>query len=310
VSDANPGRRPLGRTGLVVSAVGLGAGRLGDASLGEREAEALLRGALDLGISLFDAAPSYGLAEDRIGRHLADRRSSFVLSTKLGYGVEGIPDWTGPCITAGVERALRILRTDVIDVAHLHSCPRAVLEQGEVVEALRRAVEAGKVRAAGYSGEGDALAWAVRSGAFAVVQASVSLCDPGSSRGILREARERGLGVLAKRPLAGAPWRPGAAVDDATRCYAHRWRALALPIPSGQEMETALRFCLHHADAALLGTRRLDALRDAVEAALGPLEDGWRGLIEATLTARAGGWEGQVLPFPAQRPSPGRPRPS
>jgi aryl-alcohol dehydrogenase-like predicted oxidoreductase len=84
-------------------------------------------------------------------------------------------------------------------------------------------------------------------------------------------------------------------VDDATRRYAHRWRALALPIPAGQELEIALRFCLHHADAALIGTRRLAALQDAAEAAArGPLEDGWRGLIEATLTARAGGWEGQI----------------
>lgn len=280
---------------MTVSAVGLGAGRLGDSTLEDHEAEALLRGALERGVTLIDTAPSYGLAEERIGRHLADQRGSFVLSTKLGYGVEGFEDWTGACVTAGIERALRVLRTEVLDVAHLHSCPLRVLEQGEVVVALLRAVQAGKVRAAGYSGEGDALDWAVRSGAFGVVQVSVSLCDPVSSRGILLEARARGIGILAKRPLAGAPWRAGAIVDDATRVYAHRWRALTLPIPPGQELSTALRFTLRHADAALLGTRRLDALQEALDAAAqGPLDDGLQGFLEATITARSTGWDGQT----------------
>ena len=47
----------------------------------------------------------------RIGRHLAHRRQEFVLSTKVGYGVEGVPDWTYDCIVQGVERALRLMRT-------------------------------------------------------------------------------------------------------------------------------------------------------------------------------------------------------
>lgn len=279
----------------MVSAVGLGAGRLGDSSLEEHEAEALLRGAVERGVSLIDTAPSYGLAEERIGRYLSDLRGSFVLSTKVGYGVEGFEDWTGACVVAGIDRALRVLRTDVLDVAHLHSCPLRVLEQGEVVVALLRAIQAGKIRAAGYSGEGEALAWAVYSRAFGVVQASVSLCDPVSARGILAEARSRGIGVLAKRPLAGAPWRSDAIVDDATRVYADRWRALTLPIPPGQELDTALRFTLHHADAALLGTRRLPALQEALDAAArGPLDDGLQGLLDATVIARSRGWDGQI----------------
>src|SRR5262245_45771224 len=110
--------RPYGDSGLFVSALGLGAGQLGDARLPEDEAAALLHGALDAGIFLIDTAPSYGLSEERIGRHLGARRRQAVISTKLGYGVPGVPDWTGPCITAGVEQALRVLRTEVIDIAH------------------------------------------------------------------------------------------------------------------------------------------------------------------------------------------------
>lgn len=285
--------RPLGATGISVSRVGLGTGRLGDPALSERQVEALLWGALDRGVTLIDAAPSYGLAEDRVGRYLSGRRRSFTLSTKLGYGVAGVADWTGACIEAGVDRALRVLRTDVIDIAHLHSCPRAVLERGDVVEALLRAVRRGKVRAAGYSGEGDALEWAARSGAFSVLQASVSLCDVGASSATLREARARGLGVLAKRPLAGAPWRAGP-TDGAGEVYRRRWRSLGLRVAPGGELRVALPFCLLYADAALVGTARLSSLDEACEAAACPLDDGMRGLLDATLAARGRGWEGQI----------------
>ena len=81
------------------------------------------------------------------------RRDEFVLSTKVGYGIPGYDDWTGPVIAAGVDAALGRLRTDRIDVVHLHSCPLDVLERGEVVAALQATVTAGKVRVAAYSGD-------------------------------------------------------------------------------------------------------------------------------------------------------------
>ena len=76
--------RPFGNTGLEVSAVGLGTGQIGDPKLGEDLVEELLLGALDAGVTLIDTARSYGLAEERIGRHLKHRRDEFVLATKGG----------------------------------------------------------------------------------------------------------------------------------------------------------------------------------------------------------------------------------
>ncbi|WP_225414506.1 aldo/keto reductase [Stigmatella hybrida] len=99
-------RRPLGNTGLEVSPLGFGAGPVGSETLSDTEAEALLHGVLDAGINLLDTAPSYGRSEERIGRVLASRRREAVVSTKCGYGVPGVEDWTGPCITLGIERAL------------------------------------------------------------------------------------------------------------------------------------------------------------------------------------------------------------
>ncbi|HEX2689575.1 MAG TPA: aldo/keto reductase, partial [Kofleriaceae bacterium] len=79
--------RPFGRTGLRVPALGLGAGEIGAAELDEREVEALLRTAVELGVTLIDTARSYGLSEERIGRYLGPVRDQVVLSTKVGYGV-------------------------------------------------------------------------------------------------------------------------------------------------------------------------------------------------------------------------------
>ncbi len=296
--DALP-LRPFGATGLEVPPLGLGAGPAGDPGLSEAEAERLLGTALDEGIALVDTAPSYGLSEERIGRHLARRRGGFVLSTKLGYGVPGVPDWTGPCITAGVERALRLLSTDVLDVAHLHSCPLDVLLRGDVVEALSRAVCAGKARVAAYSGEGDALAWAVDSGAFGAVQASVSVCDQGSLDGPLARAAARGLGVLAKRSLANAAWSgaPPTPGDAAAAAYRERWSALSLADLGLEPAELALRFTAFApgVSSALAGTRTPERLRTlAAIVRKGPLADEIVAEVRRRWRERGAGWPGMI----------------
>lgn len=254
------GLRPFGATGLAVPPLGLGAGPVGDGSLDDAEAGRLLHGALDLGLSFVDTAPGYGLSEERIGRHLSGRRSSFVLSTKLGYGVPGVPDWTPECIARGVDQALSRIRTDVLDVAHLHSCPLETLRHSGVVETLLDAVRAGKVRVAAYSGENDALEWAVSSGAFGSVQCSVNVCDQRSL------GATRGLGVVAKRPLANTPWNPSAAHPDdaAAAAYRTRWAALRLDDLGLPPAELAIRFAAFApgVSTAIVGSRRLSHLAE------------------------------------------------
>ncbi len=98
--------RAFGKQGFSVSALGLGAGPIGDPALDEAQVGALLNQALDLGITLIDTARSYGLSEERIGRHLAHRRHQFILSTKVGYGIRGHKDWTYACVSAGIDAAL------------------------------------------------------------------------------------------------------------------------------------------------------------------------------------------------------------
>lgn len=297
--SAPPTGRAFGKTGLTVPALGFGAGIAGDPSLSERQAEALLHSVLDLGIRLVDTARSYGASEERIGRYLAHRRGEFVLSTKVGYGVPGHEDWTAGCVSAGVDLALANLRTDVLDLVHLHSCPRSTLEGSGVVEALVRAVAAGKVRVAAYSGDNEALAWAIASGAFGSVQFSLNLVDQGAVETALPAARERGLGIIAKRALANAVWRraPSATEDPAISMYRERWNALALDLGDLPAEEVALRFAanLPGVHTVLVGSGRLEHLKQNVAAiSRGPLPEGLERAIRLRFRERGAPWPGVV----------------
>lgn len=291
-------RRSLGRTGLHVSVLGFGTGHVGSPDLSEADAAALLHGVLDAGINLIDTAPGYGLAEERVGRHLHGRRSEFVLSTKCGYGVPGVEDWTPECITRGVDQALQRLRTDVLDVVHFHSCPTEVLQRPGLVDALVRAVEAGKVRAAAYSGDNAALEYALGTGVFTVVQTSVNLFDQRAIDRGVTWAREKGVGVIAKRPLGNAPWRfherPGA--HDIGE-YWHRMRTMALD-PRGLDWsELALRFAAYvpGVSTCIFGTSRLDNLRRNLQVLeKGPLQPDVVESIRDAFRRNDHGWDGMI----------------
>ncbi|MEK6650495.1 MAG: aldo/keto reductase, partial [Bacteroidota bacterium] len=169
-------QRTFGSTGLTVPILGLGTGRLGRTEISERDAERLLHGAVDMGVTLIDTARSYGSAEERIGRHLASRRSRVLLSTKVGYGIPGIPDLTYDAVVAGVKAALQAMRTDRIDIVHLHSFPAEVVRSHGLLDALQAMVEMGLVRVAAYSGDNQDLDWIVNEGPVGSLQCSFNVC--------------------------------------------------------------------------------------------------------------------------------------
>jgi aryl-alcohol dehydrogenase-like predicted oxidoreductase/uncharacterized protein (DUF952 family) len=289
--------RALGSTGVSVSVLGLGAGPLGADAIDDAAAVRLVHAALDLGVTLVDTAPSYGRSEHRLGLALRDRRDRVVLSTKLGYGVPGIADWTGPCISAGVDAALARLDTSWLDIAHLHSCPVDVLARGVVVDALAATVRAGKVRVAAYSGDGAALDWAIDSGVFGAVQCSINLADQRALDGAVARAAARGVGVIAKRTLANAAWRDAerpAAPDRAA--YWTRLRAMALPPVGVDAPAYAVRFVVAQpgVSTALVGTTSLANLRAAVDAAANPLDEAAIADARAAFRRSDHGWDGIV----------------
>ncbi|MBX3619876.1 MAG: aldo/keto reductase [Rhizobacter sp.] len=291
---------PFGTTGLHVSTLGFGAMHLNDERVSEAEAGRLLNAVLDLGVTLIDTARGYGLSEERIGRHLAARRHEFVLSTKVGYGIPGVPDWTYDCIAAGVDAALARMRCEQLDIVHLHSCPRPVLERGDVIRALEDCRTAGKLRVAAYSGDNDALDFAIDCGRFGAVQTSLSVCDQVNFTHRLPALQARGMGVIAKRPIAGAVWhRPQRPDDHAEGAYWDRWHAMGLAGHLGgmSATEMALRFVAHDPRVAscIVGTRSLAHFEDNLRMVeRGPLPEQQTAGIREAFQRHAHDWHGLI----------------
>lgn len=286
---------PFGNTGLVVSRLGFGTGQIGGDKMTDDEAGHILNHVLDTGVTLLDTARGYGLAEERIGKTVSNRRSEFVLSTKVGYGVDGYTDWSPEIISAGIERALRLMKTDVLDIVHLHSCPLQVLRESGVPEALVKAKEAGKIRVAAYSGENEALEWAVDCGLFGSIQTSINVCDQLSMNKWVPLAATSGLGVIAKRPIANAFWRfETCPVGDYAEEYWVRAQAMALAPTDLNWNDWALRFAAFAPGVctSIVGTKNMAHFDANVEAlSAGPLPD------EVVVQIRSGfdsTWPGQV----------------
>jgi aryl-alcohol dehydrogenase-like predicted oxidoreductase len=290
--------RPFGATGLMVSALGFGAGHIGGGDLSEDEASRVLGTALDLGITFLDTARGYGLSEERIGRHLSHRRGELVLSTKGGYGVDGVADWTGEAVARGIDQALARMRTDVIDVFHLHSCDAGTLARGDIQRALADARAAGKIRVAAYSGENEALDAAVEVPLFGSVQCSVNLADQRSLGGAIARASARGMGVVGKRPLANAPWRfPERPRGDYAEVYWERLESLRAELGDVDWPSVALRFSAFApgVSTVIAGTRSVANLRaNAAIVALGPLSPDVTRRIRAWFDRVGGAWRGEI----------------
>jgi aryl-alcohol dehydrogenase-like predicted oxidoreductase len=288
----------FGNTGLQVSRIGLGAGKVGSPNISDADAEIVLNTALDSGINLLDTARGYGLSEERIGKFLSHRRKDFILSTKVGYSVPGFVDWSFDIILAGVEEALRLLNTDVIDIVHLHSCSVEMLQRGEVIDALEAAREAGKIRFLAYSGENTALEYAISCGRFQNIQASLNICDQRLIDRPLPEAQKREIGVIAKRPLANAPWRfAERPIADYAEEYWLRWSAMQIDPRGLPWNELALRFAAFTpgVHCCVMGTNKLDHIQDNVAALeKGPLPDEMLAAIRGRFKEHDRYWIGQI----------------
>jgi len=253
----------LGHTGLKISRLGAGLAEMGHLSLADEEvASRLLNAALEGGINFLDTAACYGNSEVLIGRTIAHRRDEYVLATKAGHvtgDYEG-EAWAAETILDSIDRSLERMKTDHVDLVQLHSCEVSVLEQGEVIEALQKARQAGKTRFIGYSGDNEAARWAIKSGQFDTLQISFNVVDQDPLKELLPMAKEKGMGVIIKRPIANAVWdsRPGASSSRQTYWQrAQRMQEMgALEAAPEDGIALALGFTLAHdeVDTAIVGT--------------------------------------------------------
>lgn len=161
-------KRALGRSGILVSPIGLGTVKFGRATgvrypkafaiPADAAADMLLRRAHELGVNVLDTAPAYGVSEERLGKLLKGWRDSWVLCTKAGEEFDPKTgqsrfDFSPEAVTASVERSLKRLGTDRLDCVLLHSDGRDewILRESGGYDALVRLRERGLIRCAGAS---------------------------------------------------------------------------------------------------------------------------------------------------------------
>jgi aryl-alcohol dehydrogenase-like predicted oxidoreductase len=256
-------QRKLGRTDIVASVLGFGGSEVGYQSVSPRTVARLLGSALDAGLNVIDTAECYDDSESLIGKAIGARRRDVALFTKCGHaGGWSSADWRRAPLLASIERSLRRLATDYVDLIQLHSCSLGELKKGEAIEALERARERGWARYIGYSGDGEAARYAVQCGRFDTLQTSVSIADQDAVERTLPLASARSMGVIAKRPLANVAWsyakKPA---EPYYQTYWSRLRKLDYPFLKASPdaaVGTALRFTLRvpGVHTAIVGTTK------------------------------------------------------
>ena len=209
--------RPVGDSGLMVSVAGLGCNNFGR-RLDLGATRAVVDAAIEAGITLLDTADIYGNgggSEELLGQVLAGRRDQVVLASKfgfqdfdMGYGTAAGAKGGRAYIRRAVERSLRRLRTDYLDLYQIHT-PDPVTPVAETLAALTELVAEGKVR---YLGNSNFTGWQIADAAhvaraagavpFVSAQNHWSLLERGAEAEVVPAARHFGLGVLPYYPLA------------------------------------------------------------------------------------------------------------
>ncbi|MDA0770486.1 MAG: aldo/keto reductase [Chloroflexi bacterium] len=204
--------RQLGRSGLQVSAIGLGTNNFGR-RVDKRGTEIVINHALDVGINMIDTSNSYsaGLSEEFIGNALKGKRQRAIIATKVSSRMADGPNNAGNSrqhIITEVENSLRRLGTDYIDLYQMHwSDPNTPIE--ETLRALDDLVHQGKVR---YIGCSNFMAWQLCEAvwtsrtqgltSFVSVQPKYSIMDREVEAELAPFCKEYGVGILPYYPLA------------------------------------------------------------------------------------------------------------
>ena len=196
-------KKTLGKTNLHVSAVGFGG--IPIQRLSEDDAVAVIRHALDLGVTFIDTAAGYGDSQLKIGKAIEGRRDGLVLATKT-------PAATREDAAADIERSLRELRTDHIDLIQFHGVSdkakwARIDGPGGALEAMLDARDKGLVGHVGFTSHSREMALElVDEEVFETVQFPFNLVTSEPAADLIPKAIERGLGFIAMKPLCGGQY--------------------------------------------------------------------------------------------------------
>jgi aryl-alcohol dehydrogenase-like predicted oxidoreductase len=284
--------RSLGRTGLRVSVAGLGCGGFSRLGLGrgrsEDEAVAVVHAALDHGVTFIDTAAAYG-TEEVVGRALAGRREGVVLATK-SMTREGGRALSGAEVVASLEESLRKLRTDRVEVFQLHAVlPREYGHvMAEIVPALLRAKEAGKIRHIGITETApndhghETLARSLDDDVWETMMVAFNMMHTNAREVLFPRTMAQGVGTLLMfvvRNVFSQPERLAAEMRGLAEAGKLPAEVAADPLgfllhPAGARSLTdaAYRFVRHEpgVDVVLFGTSDVGHLRENIASILAP----------------------------------------
>jgi aryl-alcohol dehydrogenase-like predicted oxidoreductase len=267
--------RRLGKTNLKVSVVGLGTWQFGGEwgqRFTQREVDAILDRAKELGINLIDTAECYGdhLSEALIGGYIKrNRRDDWIIATKFGHHFNGHLQreqlWSAADVQKQLEASLKALQTDYIDIYQFHSGGDAEFDNDELWTMLDKQVQAGKIRHLGTSiGSNDNLHQTDASTKVnsQVIQVVYNRLDRKPEERVFPSCQRQDLGVLARVPLASGylsgKYKPGAEfpADDVRHRHDKEQTLRKLQeveeirrneVPEGIDMaQWALAWCLKH----------------------------------------------------------------
>ncbi|MGH2356340.1 MAG: aldo/keto reductase [Chloroflexota bacterium] len=223
--------RQLGRSGLKVSAIGLGGNTFGNGA-DEAQAGRIINHALDLGVNFIDTADVYsrGVSETYVGKAVAGRRHEAIIATKVHGRMGNLPNDQGLSrhhIVEGIEASLKRLDTDYVDLYQVHQVDTTTPIY-ETLSALDDLVHQGKVR---YVGCSNFAAWQICEALWAAdrknltpfvsVQPRYNVLDRTIERELLPFCRQYGIGIIPYSPLAGGiltgKYKPGEPPPPDTR---------------------------------------------------------------------------------------------
>ncbi len=279
-------KRKLGRTGLEITALGYGAMEIrgpriwGGRPVTESQAETILNAVLDYGINFIDTANDYGRSEEFVGRFISHRRGEFYLATKCGCTVvrrdentdETPHVWTQENLFRGLHESLERMKTEYVDLIQLHNPTVEQVEKGDLVGALQKMKQQGKVRWIGCSATLPHITTYIQWGVFDAYQIPYSALER-AHEDVISQAAQAGAGVIDRGGVARGE--PGAGLGNTDRWKTFEAAKLDELRAEG-ESRTAflLRFLLSHPDISttIVGTLIPAHLQENISIAVrGPL---------------------------------------
>lgn len=284
----------LGRTGLKVTRLGYGGAHrkfVEDSQRGK-----ILNAVLDAGINYIDTAGCYGNSEDLIGRYLSTRRSEFYIATKCGcvstddlwirVGRKVDHYYDRKNVITGLHRSLKRLKTDHIDVIQPHNPNVEQVVDEDLVKALVKMKEQGKIRWIGISTSLPHLPTYLRWDVFDVFQLPYSAFQR-DLEGWIVKAANAGVGIVINGGVAMGE--PGQGIGEITNRWEKYDEAKLDDLRNHGESKTSfvLRYTLTHpnSDTNIVGTSNLNHLIENIEAVKrGPIPENIYAEVRRRLT--------------------------